>query len=61
MATYTFQFMGQLTERGTPPYGSWYLWTNSTGSLAFLNNKVGITQSEIGPNGEFSTKLWEWK
>ncbi len=61
MATYTFQFIGQLIEGGTPPHGSWYLSTNSTGDLAFLNNKVGITQSEIGPNGDFSTKVWEWK
>jgi hypothetical protein len=60
MATYTFQFIGELTEGGTPPHGSWYLSTNSTGSLGFLNNKVGITQSEIGPNGEFSTRVWEW-
>jgi hypothetical protein len=59
-ATYTFQFMGQLTEGGTPPHGSWYFWTNSTGSLAFLNSKVGITQGEIGSNGEFSTRVWEW-
>lgn len=61
MATYTFQFIGQLSEGGIPPHGSWYLLTNSTGSLAFVDNKVGVTRSEIGPNGEFSTKVWEWK
>jgi len=60
-ATYTFQFVGSLKAGGEAPHGSWYIHANSTGKLAFLNNMVGITQSEMHEGGEFSTKVWEWK
>ena len=61
-ATYTFQFIGSLTNDSQPPHCSWYIYTNSTEKMAFLNNTVGITRGEIGEkNGEFSTKVWEWK
>ncbi|HEX2409341.1 MAG TPA: hypothetical protein VHJ38_19230 [Nitrososphaeraceae archaeon] len=60
-ATYTFQFIGSLKEGGQPPHGSWFIYTNSTGKMAFLNTMVGITYSEIGKEGEFSTKVWKWK
>ena len=60
-ATYTFQFIGSLKEGGQPPHGSWYIYTNSTGKMAFLNNMVGITHSEIGKDSEFYTKVWKWK
>lgn len=61
-ATYTFQFIGSLTNDSQPPHGSWYIYTNSTEKMAFLNNTVGITRGEIGEkNGKFSTKVWEWK
>jgi hypothetical protein len=60
-ATYTFQFIGSLKEGAQPPHGSWFINANSTGKMAFLNNMVGITQSEIGKDGEFSTKVWKWK
>ena len=57
-ATYTFQFIGSLTNDGQPPHGSWYIYTNSTEKRAFLNNTVGITRGEIGEkNSEFSTKV----
>jgi hypothetical protein len=29
--------------------------------MAFLNNMIGITHSEIGKDGTFSTKVWKWK
>lgn len=60
-ATYTFQFIGSLKEGGQQPHGSWFIYTNSTGKMAFLNNMVGITHSEIGKDGEFYTKVWKWK
>ncbi|HEX6028058.1 MAG TPA: hypothetical protein VFY64_03360 [Nitrososphaeraceae archaeon] len=57
-ATYTFQFIGSLTNEGQQPHGSWYIYTNSTEKMAFLNNMVGITKGEIGvKNSEFSTKV----
>lgn len=60
-ATYTFQFIGSLKEGGQLPHGSWFIYTNSTGKMAFLNNMVGITHSEIGQDSTFSTKVWKWK
>jgi hypothetical protein len=29
--------------------------------IAFLNNMVGVFESEIDADGNFSEKLWEWK
>jgi hypothetical protein len=34
--------------------------TNSTGQLAFLNNMVGISQSEFYQEGGI-IRTWEWK
>jgi hypothetical protein len=34
--------------------------TNSTGQLAFLDNMVGISQSEFSPEGGI-IRTWEWK
>jgi hypothetical protein len=31
------------------------------GKLSFLNNMVGIFESEIDAAGNFSEKIWEWK
>ena len=39
-----------------------YLSTNSTGQLAFLNNMVGIMQSEFSSEeGINRFREWEWK
>jgi hypothetical protein len=34
--------------------------TNSTGQLAFLDNMVGINDSEFSPEGGI-IRVWEWK
>ncbi len=34
--------------------------TNSTGQLAFLDNMVGISQTEFSPEGG-TIRMWEWK
>jgi hypothetical protein len=34
--------------------------TNSTGRLAFLDNMVGINDSEFSPEGG-TIRVWEWK
>jgi hypothetical protein len=34
--------------------------TNSTGQLAFLDNMVGINDSEFSP-GSGTIRVWEWK
>ncbi len=39
-----------------------YFFRKSSGDkLAFLNNIVGVFESEIGTDGNFSEKAWEWK
>jgi len=60
-ATYTFQFVGSLSPGSQAPHGSWYIHTNSTGKMSSLNNMVGITESEVHEDGEFLTKVWQWK
>lgn len=60
-ATYIFQFIGSLNPGGQDPHGSWYIFSNATGKLAFLNDIVGITEAEVFENGQFSTKVWHWK
>jgi hypothetical protein len=45
------------TGRGT---GVVFFSTNSTGQLAFLNNMVGISQSEFSPERGI-IRTWEWK
>ena len=35
--------------------------TQGEGKLSFLNNMVGIFESEIDAAGNFSEKMWEWK
>jgi hypothetical protein len=37
-----------------------YFSTNSTGQLAFLDNMVGINDSEFS-QGSGSIRVWEWK
>jgi hypothetical protein len=45
------------TGRGT---GVVFFSTNSTGQLAFLDNMVGISQSEFSSEGG-TIRTWEWK
>ena len=45
------------TGNGT---GIVFFSTNSTGQLAFLDNMVGISQSEFSPEGGIN-RTWEWK
>lgn len=62
IATYTFQFIGSLTNDSQQPHGSWCSHTNSMRKMAFLNNMADITRGEIWEkNNKFSTKVWEWK
>ncbi len=60
-ATSTFTEISRLNPDG-PAGGTGVVFfnTNSTGSLAFLDNMVGISQSEFSPGGG-SIRTWEWK
>jgi len=60
-ATTTFVGITRLTPDG-PEGGTDVVFfsTNSTGQLAFLDNMVGIMQSEFSPGGGI-IRTWEWK
>lgn len=62
MATYTGEGLGRLGSSGSIKWrGSVFFRTSSSGKLAFLNNLVGLFESEIDVNGNFFEKAWEWK
>jgi hypothetical protein len=60
-ATLTFISLGSTNPNGTGSRtGVAFYNTNSTGQLAFLDNIVGIFQTEFSPEGS-SFREWEWK
>ncbi len=34
---------------------------STNGKLSFLNNKIGVLETEIDESGNSSEKYWEWK
>jgi hypothetical protein len=62
MVTYTGEGVGRFSSSGSIKWrGSVFFRTSSGGKLAFLNNIVGVFESEIDVDGNFSEKAWEWK
>jgi hypothetical protein len=62
MATYTGEGLGRFGSSGRINWrGSVFFRTSSDGRLAFLNNIVGLFESEIDADGNFLEKAWEWK
>jgi hypothetical protein len=60
-ATTTFVDISRMDLDGTGiGTGVVFFSTNSTGQLAFLDNMVGISQSEFSPEGG-TIRTWEWK
>ena len=60
-ATTTFVDISRLNPDGSGSgTGVTYFSTNSTGQLAFLDNMVGINDSEFSP-GSGTIRIWEWK
>jgi hypothetical protein len=60
-ATTAFVDISRTNPDGTGAgTGVVFFSTNSTGQLAFLDNMVGISQSEFSPEGG-SIRTWEWK
>jgi hypothetical protein len=54
--------VGRFSSSGSVKWrGSVFFRTSSGGKLAFLNNIVGVFESEIDADGNFSEKTWEWK
>jgi hypothetical protein len=54
---------GQISVsfRGSVFYKSSSTSTNGNGKLAFLNNKIGLFESEVDESGTSNEKHWEWK
>ena len=60
-ATTAFVDISRMNPDGTGSgTGVVFFSTNSTGQLAFLNNMVGISQSEFYQEGGI-IRTWEWK
>ncbi|MDQ3854158.1 MAG: hypothetical protein M3299_15160, partial [Thermoproteota archaeon] len=60
-ATTTFVDISRMNPDGTGSgTGVVFFSTNSTGQLAFLDNMVGISQSEFSSEGG-TIRTWEWK
>ena len=62
MATYTGEGVGRIADGGEINWrGSVFYRASSTGKLAFLDNLVGLFETLIDSEGNFSEKAWEWK
>jgi hypothetical protein len=60
-ATTTFADISRMNPDGSGAgTGVVFFNTNSTGQLAFLNNMVGINDSEFSQGGG-TIRVWEWK
>jgi hypothetical protein len=62
IATSTGSGIGRFTGQGKIRFhGPLFYRTHSTGKLAFLNNLVGVYETQIDENQNFLYKVWEWK
>ena len=62
LATYTSEGVGRPSSSGSINYrGSIFYSTSSNGKLEFLDNLIGVFESDIDTEGNFSEKIWEWK
>ena len=62
LATYTGEGIGRVDPLGSMNWrGSVFYSTSSTGKLASINNLIGVFESVIDSEGNFTEKSWEWK
>jgi hypothetical protein len=62
VATFTAEAFGRIGSSASAKWrGSGFFRTKSTGKLAFLNNVVGVFESETDAEGNITEKIWEWK
>jgi hypothetical protein len=62
IATWTGSGIGRFTGQGKIRFhGPLFYRTYSTQKLAFLNNLVGVYETQIDENQNFLYKVWEWK
>jgi hypothetical protein len=61
MVVSTGEGIGSISPSGVKWRGSAFYRTSSTGKLAFLNNLVGLFETNVDTEGNFTEKIWEWK
>jgi hypothetical protein len=62
IATYTGEGIGRVDSTGVLKWrGAIFFHTRSEGKLKFLDNMVGVFESEVDIAGNFVDKTWEWK
>ena len=52
--------IGRISPSGVKWHGCAFYRTSSTGKL-FLNNLVGLFETDVDAEGNFTEKIWEWK
>ena len=61
MVVSTGEGIGRISPLGVKWRGSAFYRTSSTGKLVFLNNLVGLFETDVDTEGNFTEKIWEWK
>ena len=62
IATFTGEGIGRFDSAGVLKWrGALFCHTNSEGSLQFLDNMVGVFESNVDALGNFTDRIWEWK
>ena len=62
IVTFTGEWIGRFDSTRVLKWrGAMFFHTNSAGKLEFLNNMVGIFESNVPTNGNFTDKVWECK
>ena len=61
MVVSTGEEIGRIGPSGVKWHGCAFYRTSSTGKLAFLNNLVGLFETDVDIDGNFTEKIWEWK
>jgi len=60
MVVSTGEGIGRIGPSGVKWHGCAFYRISSTGKLAFLNNLVGLFETD-DTDGNFTEKIWEWK
>jgi len=60
MVVSTGEGIGRTSPSGVKWRGSAFYKTSSTGKLALLNN-IGLFETDVDTEGNFTEKIWEWK
>lgn len=62
MITYTGEGIGRPGSSGNVKWcGSLFFRRSSGSKLAFLSNMIGVFETDVDGDGNFTEKAWEWK